>query len=255
MKISIITATYNSADTLRDTLESVLSQDYDNYEHIIVDGGSTDNTLDILEEYLPKYNGKLLYHSEPDEGIYDGMNKGISRASGDVIGILNSDDLYYDSNVLSTISQAIKDVDAIYGNLVFVDKSNINRIIRKWKGSEYVIKSFFKGWHPAHPTFYVKKSVYDKFGIYDTNLKVSADFELMLRFFERGNITSNYVPKTLVKMRSGGESTGSISKIITGNKNVLIAFEKNGFKVPRFYLIKRLLPKAVEILKTKLHFK
>lgn len=252
MKISIITATYNSGLTLRDTLESVLSQDYTDYEHIIVDGVSKDDTMDVVKEYAPRYHERLRYISEPDNGIYDAMNKGIAMATGDVVGILNSDDFYASNDVLSSIADNIKDVDAVYGNLVFVDAVNSDKVVRRWIGSQYERGAFFKSWHPAHPTFYARKECFNRFGGFDISFDVSADFELMFRFIEKHGISNRYIPKTLVKMRYGGESTGSISKIIKGNKNVLRAFRENGFKAPRFYIIRRLMPKAINILKNKL---
>ena len=252
MRISIITATYNSERTLRNTLDSVLTQDYHGYEHIIIDGGSTDNTLAIIREYEPSFAGHLRWISEPDHGIYDAMNKGIRMAKGEVVGILNSDDFYASNSVLSEIAKNIVDVDAVYGDLVFIDASDTSRIVRQWHGSQYQKGAFLKGWHPAHPTFYARKRLFDTLGAFDTTFKVSADFELMLRFFERGDITSRYIPMVFVKMRMGGESTGSIKRIIEGNRNVMRAFKKNSLPVSPLYPIRRLLPKAYNILKNKI---
>ena len=253
MKISIVTATFNSGATLRDTLDSVLAQNYIDFEHIVKDGGSTDNTLDILREYESKYNGRLRWVSEPDKGIYDAMNRGIELATGDIVGILNSDDFYASDNVLSSIASGIKGVDAVYGDLVFVDETDTSKIQRQWKGSQHTPGCFLNGWHPAHPTFYARREYFDKFGGFDISFDVSADFELMLRFLEKGKMSSMYIPITFVKMRLGGESTGSIGKIIKGNQNVLRAFRKNGFKVSPFYLVRRLVPKAINLIKNKLH--
>lgn len=257
MKISIITSTYNSEKTIKDTLESIINQSYKNIELLIIDGQSKDNTLEIVRQYECLFNGKLRYISEPDKGIYDAMNKGIRMATGDVIGILNSDDLYMDNSVLEDIANTFNKnkVDALYGNLIFVEESNTNKIVRTWKGSQHISGSFLKGWHPAHPTFYVKREVYEKYGVFDISFDVSADFELMLRFIEKHKISNLYLDRYLVKMRMGGESTGSIKKIIQGNKNVLRAFKKNGFQVSPFYPIKRLLPKAINLIKTKIGFK
>ena len=252
MKISIVTATYNSGSTLRETLESVLAQDYAEYEHIIVDGVSKDATLEIIHQYEHRYGGRLRYISEPDNGIYDAMNKGIEMAKGDVIGILNSDDFFSDKTVLGRIAVGIRDVDIIYGNLDFVDAKNTDKVVRQWIGSQYYSKAFLKGWHPAHPTFYARRECFEKFGKFDITFDVSADFELMFRFIERFMSSNKYIPYTLVKMRVGGVSTGSISKIIKGNKNVLKAFRKNGFKAPWFYTIRRLTTKAIGLIKSKL---
>ena len=159
-----------------------------------------------------------------------------------------------DNKVLEDIANAFtqSNVDAIYGNLIFVDEHDTNKVVRVWKGSQYKPESFLNGWHPAHPTFYVRKEVYEKYGVFDISFDVSADFELMLRFIEKYRISNLYLDRTLIRMRMGGESTGSIKKIITGNKNVLRAFEKNGFKVSITYPIKRLVPKAINIIKNKL---
>lgn len=253
MKISIITATYNSGATLRDTLESVLKQSYTDYELLVIDGGSADNTFHIVEEYIPKFDGRLKWHTGKDKGLYDAMNKGISYATGDIIGILNSDDFYASSDILAAIAESCESVDSVYGDLDFVDGSDTSKIVRQWCGSQHMPGAFMKGWHPAHPTFYARKECYDRFGGFDISFDVSADFELMLRFLEKGQISNRYIPLTFVKMRMGGESTGSIGKIIQGNKNVLRAFRKNGFEVPSFYLIRRLAPKAINIIKNKLH--
>lgn len=253
MKISIITATFNSGATLRDTLQSVLSQNYKNFEQLIIDGGSSDNTFEIVQEFIPQFNGRLKWHQGKDNGLYDAMNIGISMASGDVIGILNSDDFYADNCVLDRISENIKDVDAVYGDLVFVDHCNTSKIIRKWNGSQYNENAFKKGWSPAHPTFYAKRKLFEEQGGFDLSFNVSADFELMFRFLEKGQASSKYIPYTLVKMRMGGESTGSVKNIIEGNKNILRAFKKNGYKVPPFYIIRRLTPKIVDLLSKKFH--
>ncbi|MYM11050.1 glycosyltransferase family 2 protein [Muribaculum intestinale] len=253
MKISIITATWNSGATLRDTLESVLQQSYTNYEILIIDGGSSDNTHDIVEEYIPKFDGRLHWHTGKDKGLYDAMNKGIARATGDIIGILNSDDFYADSDVLSRIAEGCRNVEAVYGNLDFVDASDTSKVVRQWRGSQHRPGAFLKGWHPAHPTFYARRKCYERLGGFDISFDVSADFELMLRFLEANRLSNRYIPHTFVKMRMGGESTGSIGKIIQGNRNVLRAFRKNGFKVPPFYLLRRLAPKALNLIKNKMH--
>lgn len=254
MKISLITVTYNSEKTLTTTFLSVLSQTYSDIEYIVVDGASTDNTVSLIKEYEPKFNGRMKWISEPDKGLYDAMNKGIRMATGDVVGILNSDDLFYDNRVLENIANELqtKNVDCLYGNLKFVDADNTNKVVRKWKGSQHKSGDFLKGWHPAHPTFYVRKKVYDKYGVFDTAFDISADFELMLRLIEKYKISNFYLDRYFVKMRMGGESTGSIRRIIIGNKNVMRAFKKNGYKISFFYPIKRLLPKALNIIKTKI---
>lgn len=254
MIVSIITIAFNSAQTIRDTLTSVLSQSYSNIEYIIIDGASNDATVRIVKEYEPMFNGRLKWVSEPDKGLYDAMNKGIKMATGDVIGILNSDDLFYDSNVLRDIALAFdENTDALFGNLYFVKSDDVHCIVRAWKGSTY--SSFKKGWHPAHPTFYVRREVYEKYGGFDTSFDVSADFELMLRFIEKNRIRTKYLDRYMVKMRMGGESTRNIANIIKGNRNIIRAFRKNDIQVSWAYPIYRLFPKVVSLLRYKLGLK
>lgn len=247
MKLSLITVTYNSDATLAYTIDSVLSQTYPDIEYIIVDGASKDNTIAVIKEYEPKFQGRMKWISEPDKGLYDAMNKGIRMATGDVVGILNSDDLFMDDDVLTDIGKAFDgQTDAVFGNLYFVEQTDVNRIVRIWKGSPY--RSFRSGWHPAHPTFYVRREVYEKYGLFDTSFDISADFELMLRFIDKHQIRTKYLDRYMIRMRMGGESTGSIKNIIRGNKNIFKAFRKNGIKVSPLYPIYRLLPKALDRL-------
>jgi glycosyltransferase involved in cell wall biosynthesis len=235
MKISIITVCFNSAKTIEDTIQSVLSQDYPNVEYIIVDGGSKDATLDIVKKYSANISHFI---SEPDKGIYDAMNKGIALATGDVVGILNSDDVYYDSQVLSHISKAfeVTNADAVYGDLVYVASNNLEKVTRVWKSKPYTEGAFLKGWMPPHPTFYVKKSCYNQLGNYSLKLKSAADYELMLRFIHKYKISLAYIPKTLVKMRVGGESNVSLKNRLRANKEDRMAWKMNGLK-PHFYTL------------------
>ena len=251
MKISIITVTFNSEKTLRYTIESVLNQNYDDIEYLIIDGGSTDSTLDIIKCYEPKFEGKLHYISEPDKGIYDAMNKGILMATGNVVGFLNSDDLFIDKKVAEDIVSAFDtNTDAIYANLYFVQSTDVNQIVRIWKGSPYV--SFKYGWCPAHATFYVRREIYQQYGGFDLSFDVSADFELMLRLIEKVHIRTKYLDRYMIRMRMGGESTGNIKNILKGNKNIYKAFCKHGLSVSIFYPVYRLLPKAIDLIKCKL---
>lgn len=251
MKISIITATFNSATTVRDTIESVLNQTHTDWELIIKDGGSKDGTLDICRSYADE---RINIVGCADNGLYDAMNQGIAAATGEVVGILNSDDFYYDNQVLERIASVLSDksIGCVYGDLQFVDAEDTTKVVRIWKGSQYQIGGFRKGWHPAHPTFYAKKEYFDKYGGFDISFEVSADFELMLRFIERHRVPNRYIPHNFVKMRMGGESTGSLKNIIKGNKNILRAFKKNGISRPPFYLVRRLAPKVFSVVKTKL---
>lgn len=252
MTISIITATFNSGKTLRTNLESVLSQTFGDFEHIIVDGASRDDTMEIVKAYEPLYRGRLRYVSEPDKGIYDAMNKGIAMATGDVIGVLNSDDCFASDKILEAVANGMTKVDAVFGDLDYVGQNDLSRVVRRWKGSPFVQGYFFKGWHPAHPTFYARRECFEKYGNFDLTLNVSADFELMFRFMERYKIRTRYIPETFVKMRMGGESNRSLSKIIEGNRNILKAFRKNGYDAPRFYVVRRLAPKVVSMVRTSL---
>ncbi len=224
MKISIITVCFNSASTIKDTINSVLSQTHQDIEYIIIDGASIDNTLDIIKSY----NSQLTYISEKDGGIYDAMNKGIAVATGDVIGTLNADDFYANENVLEEISQVFMDYDieACFGDLVYVGQKNTNKIVRYWKSRDYVSGLFKSGWMPAHPTFFARKSVYKRLGGFDLNYKIAADFELLFRFIAQNKIKLKYLPKVLVKMRLGGTTNKNLSNILMQNKEIISILKK-----------------------------
>ena len=227
MKLSIITVCYNSAATIRDAVDSVLAQEGIGLEYIVIDGGSTDGTLDVLRSYGERI-ARLV--SEPDEGIYDAMNKGVSLATGDVVGILNSDDYYADSEVLSAVAAAFEDsdVDCVFGDLDYVDAEETNRVVRAWRSKPYEPGAFRRGWHPAHPSFFVRHSVYERFGLFDTNLKIAADYEFMLRVLEREQLSSVYLPEVIVKMRMGGASNASVLNVAKANLQCWKAWRQNG---------------------------
>jgi len=249
MKISIITVVRNNASTIKDTIDSVLKQTYSNVEYIVIDGSSTDGTIEIIQGYK-KYIKKFI--SEKDKGVYDAMNKGINLATGDVIGLLNGDDVYFDETVLQNVANAFKknESDCVYGDLYYVERNNLDEIVRYWKSSKFKKGSFARGWHPPHPTFFVKKEVYSKYGLYDIEMKVSADFDLMLRLLEKYNITSHYLPTILVRMRTGGMSNKTIKNIIISNQSILRSFDKYKIKINKFmYLIHRLLPKVMQMIR------
>lgn len=249
MKISIITATYNSAATVRDTLQSVLQQTYQDIEYVIVDGDSKDATLDIVREYESRFQGRMSWKSEPDKGIYDAMNKGITRATGEVVGILNSDDLFIDSESIKKVMDLFDtnlSLDCVYADLYYVSQTDINNVIRKWSSGKQ--RKFSSGWHPAHPTFYVKKTVYERLGVFDLKFKLAADFELMLRFIEKGEIKMTYLPKALVKMRLGGATSKSITNSINQNKECYQSFKQNNIPVSIFYPLLRILPKLIQYI-------
>lgn len=203
MKVSIITVTYQSEKTLKDTLESVLKQTYSNYEHIIVDGKSKDATMQIVKQYEAKYEGKLKYISEKDKGIYDAMNKGIQMATGDIIGILNSDDIYAKETVLETIVNTFEQTncDGTYANLIFMDAETMTKPQRIWKSPTGKLED---GWHPAHPTLYLKKEVYDQIGLFNLQYKIVADYDFMIRMLKNKQIHLEYIDEDIIYMRARG---------------------------------------------------
>jgi len=250
LKISIVTATFNSEKTVVDTLESVLSQRYPNTEHIIKDGRSSDNTLQKLIAY--PHITKVI--SEADDGIYDAMNKGINIATGDLIGILNSDDLYENENVLNIVADVFKEknVDAVYGDLVYTDPHNTNKVIRTWKAGKYHKSKWLRGWMPPHPTFFVRRKIYEKYGLFDLDLKSSADYEIMLRFLYKHDISVAYLDKTLVKMRAGGQSNATLKNRIKANKEDRLAWEKNGLRPPFYTTYFKPIRKIPQFFKKKI---
>lgn len=252
MRISLITATYNSSLTLCDTLQSVLRQTFTDIEYIIVDGNSTDQTISIVKEFEKKFGGRLRWISEPDKGIYDAMNKGIRMATGDVVGILNSDDFYNSSDVLLQIAMAFEKepwLDGVYTNLYYVNHNDPQKIVRHWVSSEFKVGSFAKGWHPAHPTLYLRREVYERYGLFDLDFKLAADFELMLRFFEKNRIKTKYLNITTIRMRLGGATSKNLSNIREGNIECIKAFKKNGIPVSKLYPFYRLLPKLLQFFR------
>ena len=251
MKVSVITVCYNSAKYLPATIESVLCQDYGNIEYVVVDGLSNDGTIDIIKSYEAKFCGRMKWVSEKDSGLYDAMNKGIRIATGDIVGILNSDDMFIDEHVITDVVNVFEkeNVDSLYGNLVFVAPNNPEKIIRKWVSSNFQYGQFVKGWHPPHPTFFVKREIYERYGVFDTNIAISADFELMLRLLEKEKISTIYINRYFVKMRYGGESTGSLQKILIGNRNVIKAFKKNNIPLSFFYPVYRIFPKFAQYIR------
>lgn len=244
MKFSLVTVTYNSAQTLRDTIQSVLSQSYLDIEYIIIDGLSKDNTVEIIKEYEPQFSGRMKWLSEKDFGLYDAMNKGFRMATGDIIGIINSDDLIAEPAAIEKVVKCFEindSIDAVYADLYYVAQNDTSKIIRHWKSGKQ--RSFTKGWHPAHPTFYVRREVYQKYGLFDLDFKFAADFELMLRLIEKRHIKLYYLPEPLVRMRLGGTTSKSLSNIRKGNIECIKAFKKNDIKVTSLYPLYRLLPK------------
>ncbi len=230
--VTIVTATYNSERTIRDTLSSVALQDYPRIEHVIVDGLSTDNTLEIVRKF--QHVSRII--SEKDKGIYDAMNKGIKASAGDIIGLLNSDDFYVSNDVISKVVEKmiVEKSDTLYADLVYVHPDQTQKIIRTWIAGEYKERKFLFGWMPPHPTFFVRRQVYESHGIFNISLRSAADYELMLRLLYKGKISVSYLPQVIVKMRAGGMSNASFSNRIKANLEDREAWRVNQLR-PYFY--------------------
>ena len=240
MNFSIIIPTFNSADTIQKNLDSIMLQSFEDYQLVVIDNNSMDKTIDIIKKNNFK-NIKFLI--EKDNGIFDAINKGIKISDNEFISILHSDDFYNDKDVLQNVFNAFEEdysKDIVYGDLIYVKKENINSNVRYWRPGPFIKNSFFKGWHPPHPSFFVKKKLFKKFGYYDYKIGNSADVELMYRYMEINNIKSKYINKTLVKMRYGGASNKSFLSICKQNIQVLrsLKIHKNFFKIIIFFIYK-----------------
>jgi glycosyltransferase involved in cell wall biosynthesis len=227
LKVSIITVVLNNKSYIEDCIQSVITQKYQNCEYIIIDGASTDGTVDIIRKY-DRYISTWI--SEPDQGMYDAMNKGIKLSSGDVVGMLNADDWYTDNNVISTVAEEFrtKNVDSIFADLVFVKRETPQQITRYCDSSLFSTKRFAYGWMPAHPTFFVKRIFYEKYGLFKTDYEIAADFELLVRMLGNHKISYSYMPDIIVKMRMGGLSTKSLKSNWILNKEIIRACTENG---------------------------
>ena len=234
IKVSIITATYNSSRTILDTMDSIQKQTYPHIEHLIIDGVSTDNTIELIQS--TNFKGNI--HCGKDKGIYDAMNKGIGLASGDIVGILNSDDFYAAETIIEDVVSIFNETgcDAVYGDLLYVDGTETKKVIRKWVSGKYIRENFLQGWMPPHPTFFVKKSVYEKYGLFNISLWGAADYELMLRFLFKNKVTAAYLPNVLVHMRTGGQSNNSILNRLRANMEDRKAWRINYIK-PKWYTL------------------
>ncbi len=248
VKLSIITVTYNSAQTLEQTIQSVLSQNYPNIEYIIIDGKSSDNTLSVIEKYKNRIS---IFISEKDEGLYHAINKGIALATGDIIGILHADDFYIDHNVLTKVADtfAVHHADAVYADLYYVDKNNTDKIIRTWKSGAYKASGFLWGWMPPHPTFFVKRDCYTKYGLFNTTLRSAADYEIMLRLLHKHKINAAYLPQFIVKMRVGGQSNASVKNRVKANNEDRLAWKLNNLHPYFFTLTLKPLRKITQFFK------
>jgi glycosyltransferase involved in cell wall biosynthesis len=245
-KVSIITVCYNAADTLKDTIDSVLEQDYEDVEYILIDGQSTDGTLDLIKSYGDRID---QFISEADKGMYDGLNKGIQMAKGEIIGMLNSDDFYTDEHVVSDMVQAMSSgpgYESGYADLYYVDSKNTNRIIRKWKSGKYKRKKFKQGWMPPHPTFFLRKEAYEKYGGFNLDFRSAADYELMLRMLYKHELKAAYLPRYIVKMRVGGMSNASLLNRLKANREDRKAWKVNGLRPGPFTLTFKPLRKVLQ---------
>ena len=247
MKVSVITVCYNSSSTIIDTIESVNNQTYKNLEHIFIDGDSNDNTLEIINS---NSNSEFLVISEKDNGIYDAMNKGIEKSTGEIIFILNSDDIFYNNSVIDNVVTCFKNdnsLEIVYGHIKMSSFQNIKKIIRIWKTSNYKNNSFLHGWHPPHPGLVVKKSYYNKFGKFNSRLICAADFEFMFRMFHIHKVKSKFLDEFITVMRYGGNST-SIKGVIQTNKDIRQSFLNHGIKKPFLFFTKRYFKKFLEFI-------
>lgn len=230
MKVSIITVVYNNKETLAEAIESVLNQSYMDIEYIVIDGNSTDGTINVVNSYLSKIS---VFLSEKDKGIYDAMNKGINLARGQIIGILNSDDIYDNDDIIKMVVDKFKtndNLDVLYGDLVYVKRDNTNNIVRKWISKDYSPSFFSNGNVPPHPSLFVKKHIYEKAGLFNITFKLAADYEFMLRIFEKLKVNSLYLPGVIVKMRLGGSTNKSLTNIWKQNQEVAKAWRLNGLR-------------------------
>jgi glycosyltransferase len=226
LKISVVTAVYNNRASVAAALDSVFAQTHDDVELIVIDGGSTDGTIEVLRPYIDKL---AILVSEPDHGIYDALNKGIQLATGEVVGFLHSDDLYANPGVLQRIAQAFEgeDVGVVYGDLLYVQKDAPDRVVRTWRAGQFTPARLAQGWMPPHPTFYVRRETYAELGGFDTSYHIAADYDCMLRFLKRGGIRVSYIPEVLVKMRTGGMSNRSLRNILHKSAEDYRALKQN----------------------------
>jgi len=237
MKITIITSTFNSSKTVKDTFESILKQTFKNIEYLVIDGCSKDGTIELIKEYEDKFEGRMRWISEKDRGVYDAMNKGIHMATGDVIGFLNSDDFFTATDCLQTIADEFEkeEIDATYGNIHYVDSDDLDTMVRFYSSKRFKPSRMRMGFMPAHPSFYCKRSVYEKYGDFDLGYKIASDFELLLRFIYVNKIKTKYIPKDFVTMRTGGLSTSGLASHCQIMKDHRKALKAN--KVPSNFCI------------------
>ena len=253
MKVSLVTVTFNSDQTLRDTIQSVFNQTYSDIEYIIIDGLSKDNTVDIIRKYEPQFQGRLKWISERDNGLYDAMNKGIRMSTGDIVGIINSDDFYHRRDIISRVAEAFKneETQAVYGDVRFVNPDNLNRTVRYYSSRNFSPNRFRYGFMPAHPTFFTYRKYFEKFGYYKIDYHIAADYELLIRFLYVHRLKSKYLSLDFMKMRTGGASTASIKSNILLNKEIVRACSENGIWTCMPLLFLKYFIKVFELFLTK----
>lgn len=253
MKISVITVTFNSAATVRDTIVSVLRQEYQDYEYLVIDGGSKDKTVDVIKEYEPKFGGRMRWVSEKDKGMYDGINKGIRMTTGDVVGIINSDDFYHRTDIFSIISKSFEEnpgVQAIYGDVRFVHPDNLEKTVRYYSSKHWRPWRFRFGFMPAHPTFFTYKKNFEKYGYYQYDYHIAADYELLIRHLYTKKVPAKYVPVDFMKMRTGGRSTNGWKANVLLNREIVRACKENGIWTCMPLLFMKYFVKVFELIKT-----
>lgn len=249
MKISIITTSYNSEKTLQDTLESILRQTYDNIELIVIDGLSTDSTVDIIKQYEVKFKGRMRWISEKDKGIYDAMNKGIQRAKGDIVGILNSDDFYSSDRILEEVAASFKtdhEIDAVYGDVHFIHQDQPEKCARYYSSAYFRPWLLRFGFMPAHPSFYVKREVYQRYGLYSLDYNIASDYDMMVRLFYKHKIKARYIKLDFVTMRIGGISTKNLHNRLQISKEDVIACKRNGMYTNFLFICVKYFAKIFE---------
>lgn len=246
IKISVITVVLNNKSYIEDCIQSVINQNYQNYEYIIVDGGSTDGTIEIIKKHKDKIN---LWISEPDKGMYDAMNKGIGLATGEVIGFLHADDAYSNDRVLETIAKEfeVSAANSVFADLVYVRRDDTRKIVRYYRSNKFSPRLFAYGRMPAHPTFFVKRDCYKRFGFFKTDYAIAADYELMVRFIGKQNVTYQYLPEVIVKMKTGGRSTKNLRSNFILNQEIIRACAENDIKTNYLKVYSKYLTKISQL--------
>jgi glycosyltransferase involved in cell wall biosynthesis len=251
VRVSLITVTFNSQSTLQDTIDSVAKQNYKNIEYIVIDGNSKDGTVEIIKNNCHIINKWI---SEPDKGLYDAMNKGINMATGDIVGIINSDDFYNSRDAISSIVDGFEsdeEIQSVFADVRFVKNSDLTKTVRYYSSKKFKPSLFKWGFMPAHPTFFVKKECFGKYGLYKTDYKIAADYELLIRFLYVNRIKYKYIPKDLIVMRLGGASTKSWKSNVLLNKEIIRGCKENGINTNFFILSFKYLIKVFELIKTR----